>query len=151
MSPTGDSGREEKRDPYGLERFVRAQAGIYDRVLDELRAGTKRSHWMWFIFPQIKGLGMSEMSVRFAIDSLDEARAYLAHALLGQRLNECVETVLSVKHGTAEQIFGYPDDMKFRSSMTLFVKASEQGSAFERALARYFNGQQDEATLKQLA
>jgi uncharacterized protein (DUF1810 family) len=150
MSLTGTRGSEERRDPYDLDRFVRAQAGIYDRVLDELRAGSKRSHWMWFIFPQIKGLGMSEMSVRFAINSLDEARAYLAHPVLGQRLNECVETVFAVKHRTAEQIFGYPDDMKFRSSMTLFAKASEQGSAFERALVQYFNGQQDDATLKQL-
>ncbi|HEY9011419.1 MAG TPA: DUF1810 domain-containing protein, partial [Devosia sp.] len=107
---------EESHD---LERFVRAQAGIYDRVLGELRAGEKRSHWMWFIFPQIKGLGMSEMSVRFAIYSLDEAKAYLAHPVLGPRLQECVEAVLAVQGKGADRIFGYPDDMKFRSSMTL--------------------------------
>jgi uncharacterized protein (DUF1810 family) len=138
---------EESHD---LERFVRAQAGIYDRVLDELRAGEKRSHWMWFIFPQVKGLGMSEMSVRFAIYSLDEAKAYLAHPVLGPRLQECVEAVLAVQGRGADRIFGYPDDMKFRSSMTLFARASEAGSVFERALAQYFDGNEDEATLRQL-
>lgn len=137
-------------DSYNLERFVRAQAGIYDLALSELRAGEKRGHWMWFIFPQIKGLGMSEMSVYFAIYSLGEARAYLAHPVLGPRLQECVEAVLAAQVSGADVIFGYLDDMKFRSSMTLFARASEAGSVFERALVQYFDGIADEATLRQL-
>ena len=137
-------------DRYNLERFVRAQAGIYDRALTELGAGQKRSHWIWFIFPQIKGLGMSEMSVRFAIDSLDEATAYLEHEVLGPRLRKCTETVLALENTTVDEIFGYPDDLKFRSSMTLFAKASEEGSVFTQALKKYFNGVMDEATLRQL-
>ena len=137
-------------DRYNLERFVRAQAGIYDRALTELGAGQKRSHWIWFIFPQIKGLGMSEMSVRFAIDSLDEAKAYLEHDVLGSRLHKCTETVLALENTTVDEIFGYPDDLKFRSSMTLFAKASEEGSVFTQALKKYFNGVMDEATLRQL-
>ena len=137
-------------DRYNLERFVRAQAGIYDRALTELAAGRKSSHWMWFIFPQIKGLGMSEMSVRFAIDSLDEAKAYLEHEVLGPRLRRCAETVLALENTTVEEIFGYPDDLKFRSSITLFAKASQKGSVFAQALKKYFNGVMDEATLWQL-
>ena len=137
-------------ESYDLERFVRAQAGIYDLALSELRAGEKRGHWMWFIFPQIKGLGMSEMSVHFAIYSLDEAKAYLAHPVLGPRLQECVEAVLAAQVSGADVIFGYLDDMKFRSSMTLFARASEAGSVFERALVQYFDGNADEATLRQL-
>ena len=137
-------------DSYDLERFVRAQAGMYDRALAELKAGAKRSHWMWFIFPQIKGLGMSEMSVRFAIYSLDEAKAYLAHGVLGPRLHECTQAVLNVEGKSADDIFGYPDDLKFRSCMTLFARASEPDSIFERALHKCFNGQMDEATLRQL-
>ncbi|MDE1176935.1 MAG: DUF1810 domain-containing protein [Edaphobacter sp.] len=139
-----------ENNQYDLERFVRAQAGVYDRALAELRAGEKRSHWMWFVFPQIKGLGMSEMSVRFAIYSLDEAKAYLAHPVLGARLIECVEAVLAVRGKTADEIFGYPDDLKFRSSLTLFAKASGDGSVFERALDQYFDGAMDDATLRQL-
>jgi uncharacterized protein (DUF1810 family) len=135
---------------YDLERFVQAQAGVYERVLAELAAGSKRGHWMWFIFPQIQGLGMSEISVRFAIDSLEEAKAYLAHPVLGPRLRQCVETMLGVHNKTAEEVFGYPDDMKFRSSMTLFAKASETGSVFEQALERYFDGKMDGATLRRL-
>lgn len=139
-----------ENNQYDLERFVRAQAGVYDSALAELRAGEKRSHWMWFVFPQIKGLGMSEMSVRFAIYSLDEAKAYLAHPVLGARLIECVEAVLAVRGKTADEIFGYPDDLKFRSSLTLFAKASGDGSVFERALDQYFDGAMDDATLRQL-
>jgi len=138
------------KDRYDLERFVTAQAGIYERACAELRAGEKRSHWMWFIFPQIAGLGMSEMSVRFAISSLDEARAYLDHPLLGERLRECTEIVNALTHRTAEAIFGYPDDMKFRSSMTLFARAAEEGSVFQRALDIYFSGEMDAETLKRI-
>jgi uncharacterized protein (DUF1810 family) len=135
---------------FDLERFVRAQAGIYERVCAELRAGSKRSHWMWFIFPQIAGLGMSEMSVRFAISSLDEARAYLGHPLLGERLRECTEIVNALTNKTAENIFGYPDDMKFCSSMTLFSRAAEKDSLFQRALDKYFSGAMDAETLKRI-
>ena len=137
-------------NPSDLDRFVRAQAGIYQCALAELEAGAKRSHWMWFIFPQVKGLGMSEMSVRFAIDSLDEAKAYLAHEILGPRLKECTQAVLDLEGKCVEDIFGYPDDLKFGSNMTLFAKASEQDSIFERALKKYFKGKMDEATLRQL-
>ena len=137
-------------NPSDLDRFVRAQAGIYQCALAELEAGAKRSHWMWFIFPQVKGLGMSEMSVRFAIDSLDEAKAYLAHEILGPRLKECTQAVLDVECKNLAEIFGYPDDLKFGSSMTLFAKASEPGSIFERALQKFFHGHMDDATLRQL-
>ena len=135
---------------FNLERFVRAQAGIYEQVCAELRAGSKSTHWMWFIFPQIAGLGMSEMSVRFAIASLDEARAYLEHALLGVRLRECTGIVNGLTHKTAEEVFGYPDDIKFRSSMTLFAHAAEKDSLFQRALDKYFSGEMDAGTLKRI-
>jgi uncharacterized protein (DUF1810 family) len=139
---------EGREDRYDLERFVRAQEGVYDRACDELRAGSKRSHWMWFIFPQIRGLGASEMSVRFAISSLDEARAYLAHDVLGPRLREATAIVAALAGKTAEQIFGYPDDLKFHSSMTLFAKTAEKESIFEIVLGQYFAGQMDAETLK---
>ncbi len=137
-------------EPFDLQRFVEAQAPVFERVCAELEAGRKESHWMWFVFPQMKGLGMSEMSVRFAIYSLDEARAYLAHPVLGPRLRECVEAVMGVQGRGAERIFGYPDDMKFCSSMTLFARASEEGSVFASALERFFEGSEDEATVRQL-
>src|SRR5438105_3165014 len=117
-------------DRYDLERFVSAQEGVYERANAELRAGRKRTHWMWFIFPQIRGLGTSEMSARFAISSLDEARAYLAHEVLGPRLRESTEIVAAQTGKTADDIFGYPDDLKFHSSMTLFSSAAEEGSIF---------------------
>src|SRR5271165_7208327 len=109
-------------DPFNLQRFVEAQAPVYHEVCRELRAGRKESHWMWYVFPQIAGLGQSPTSVRFAISSLGEARAYLAHPVLGPRLRECAEFVLEVEGGTAREIFGSIDEVKFRSSMTLFVK-----------------------------
>ena len=111
-------------DRFDLQRFVEAQAGVYERVCAELRAGEKRSHWMWFIFPQIKGLGSSPMAVRFAISGLEEARAYLDHAVLGPRLRECTGIVVGVEKRAVGDIFGYPDDMKFHSSMTLFAKTA---------------------------
>jgi uncharacterized protein (DUF1810 family) len=132
-----------------LERFVEAQEGVYSRALAELRAGKKQSHWMWFIFPQIAGLGHSAMAQRYAIPSLDEARAYLAHPLLGTRLRECCEAVLAVEGKTAHQIFGSPDDMKFRSSLTLFDFASPEG-IFRDLLEKYYNGEADELTLQKL-
>ena len=109
-------------DPFDLQRFVEAQDRIYDTVVDELIAARKRSHWMWFIFPQLRGLGSSPTAVRFAISSADEARAYLAHELLGSRLRECARLVARIDGRSAEDIFGWPDDMKLRSSMTLFAQ-----------------------------
>ena len=138
-------------DTYDLDRFVAAQEGVYSRALAELRAGEKRSHWMWFVFPQIAGLGSSPMARRYAIASLDEARAYLGHPLLGQRLRACTEAVNAVSGRTASAIFGSPDDMKFRSSMTLFEAAAPGEPAFAEALARYFAGSPDPLTLRRLA
>jgi len=136
-------------DPYNLQRFLDAQERVYGTVLDELRAGHKRSHWMWFIFPQIHGLGHSVMAQRYEISSLDEARAYLAHPILGARLRECSRIVAGASGRTVEEIFGYPDDMKFRSSMTLFAQASP-GEVFDECLRIHFDGQPDPLTLSRL-
>jgi uncharacterized protein (DUF1810 family) len=138
------------RDPYNLERFVCAQDVIYPQVLSELRAGYKTSHWMWFIFPQIRGLGRSPVSLEYAISSLAEAAAYLQHPVLGPRLKECTRLVLDVEGRSAEEIFGSPDDMKFRSSMTLFAQASTNEDIFTRALRQYFRGAPDQLTLDRL-
>jgi uncharacterized protein (DUF1810 family) len=137
-------------DRYDLERFVEAQAGVYGQVCAELRAGRKRSHWMWFVFPQIRGLGSSPMAVRYAISSLEEARAYLAHEVLGARLRECTRIVLGVEGRMVEEIFGAPDDLKFHSSMTLFARAEEGGGVFGEALERYFGAEMDEGTLARI-
>lgn len=134
-------------DPFDLERFVQAQNGVYPTVLAELSAGRKRSHWMWYIFPQIAGLGLSAMSQRYAIGSGEEARAYLAHAVLGPRLIECTGLVLAVRDRTINAILGAPDDVKFRSSMTLFAAVSDN-PVFDQALARYFDGVRDPATME---
>ena len=136
------------QDPYDLERFVAAQAPVFDQALAELRAGAKRSHWMWFVFPQLRGLGSSPMASFYGLSSLDEARAYLAHPVLGPRLAQCVETVLGIEGRSVGEIFGTPDDMKFRSSMTLFARAAGRAdSVFARALARYCDGAEDARTL----
>lgn len=127
-----------------------AQQGIHERALAELRAGEKHSHWMWFVFPQIAGLGHSAMAQRYAIGSLDEARAYLAHDVLGPRLRDCTQAVLDVKGRDAHAIFGSPDDLKFRSSMTLFNRASPDG-LFQATLDRYFGSVPDVLTLQKLA
>lgn len=137
-------------DPYNLERFLLAQAPIYDQVLDELRAGTKMSHWMWFIFPQVRGLGRSPVSMEFAISGRGQAQAYVQHPVLGPRLKECTRLVLLVAGRSAEQIFGSPDDMKFRSCMTLFAHVSPDDDIFERALQKYFAGESDRLTLDHL-
>lgn len=137
-------------DPFDLQRFVDAQAPVYDAVVEELRDGCKRTHWMWFIFPQIRGLGSSPTARRFAIGSLAEATAYLAHPLLGARLRECSALVLCVSGRTLQQIFGPPDDLKFHSSMTLFAHATAQNGVFSDALQKYFAGAFDRATLAQL-
>jgi uncharacterized protein (DUF1810 family) len=131
---------------YDLDRFVREQQHVYHRVLDELRRGQKSGHWIWFIFPQIAGLGSSEMSLRFAIASLDEARAYLAHPVLGPRLLECAGIVLATRGKSAEQVLGPIDAMKLRSCMTLFRRAAPHEPVFTQVLDRYFGGVADEAT-----
>src|SRR5271165_4742450 len=134
-------------DPYDLNRFVLAQSRVYERVLSELRAGVKTSHWMWFIFPQIRGLGRSPTAMEYAISSLEEARAYLQHPVLGARLKECTRLVLLVDGMSVEKIFGSPDDMKFRSSMTLFSRVSDDDDIFQKALQKYFAGEADLLTL----
>ena len=133
-------------DGFDLGRFEAAQAPLIERVLGELRAGAKRSHWMWFVFPQLVGLGHSPMAQRYAISSLDEARVYMAHAVLGPRLIECTRLVNAVEGRSVRDIFGSPDDMKFRSSMTLFAKATPDETVFREALDRYFGGDEDPKT-----
>ena len=144
----------ETSDPYRLERFVAAQdeGGTYAQAVAELRAGAKASHWMWFVFPQIAGLGLSAVSRRFAISSLAEARAYLAHPVLGPRLRDCARIVAGTEGRTAERIFGPVDAMKLRSSMTLFAAAAgeDDQAVFRAVLAKYFDGETDKATLSRL-
>jgi uncharacterized protein (DUF1810 family) len=148
-------------DEYDLQRFVEAQAGVYDRACAELRAGKKRSHWMWFVFPQLRGLGSSEMAIRYGISGMEEAESYLKHSVLGSRLRECAGIVVGLQGEegggtTASEIFGYPDDLKFHSSMTLFAKAAlaaetlATGGVFQEAVERYFNGRMDKGTLDRL-
>jgi uncharacterized protein (DUF1810 family) len=134
-------------DAFGLQRFVAAQAPVYDRVRAELNNGRKQSHWMWFVFPQIAGLGHSAMAQRYAISSLDEAKAYLAHSVLGPRLRECTQLVVQVEGKSAHEILGSPDDMKFHSCMTLFARAAPQEGIFTDALEKYFGGAEDQATV----
>ncbi len=134
-------------DPYNLDRFVDAQDGSYARVRTELAAGRKTSHWMWFVFPQLAGLGRSPTAERYAISSLDEANAYVAHAVLGPRLKECAQLVNAIEGKSLREIFGAPDDLKFRSSMTLFAHAAPQEPMFRAALDRYCNGEEDPLTL----
>ncbi len=141
-------GSSDRSDSYGLSRFLNAQEGVYDRALDEVRSGLKRSHWMWYIFPQIDGLGFSSTTRHYAIKSLEEARQYLGHPVLGARLKESAEAVMSVQGKSASDIFGYPDDMKLQSSMTLFALVSEPGSVFERVLEKYYQGKRDARTLQ---
>ncbi|MDP3090446.1 MAG: DUF1810 domain-containing protein [Nitrospira sp.] len=138
-------------DVYNLHRFLNAQERVYDTVLAELRAGTKSSHWIWFIFPQIAGLGRSGTAQQFAITSLDEAKAYLQHPLLGFRLRECTQLILDVDGRSAEEIFGYPDLLKFRSCMTLFSTATTDNALFNAALLKHFHGKPDQSTLDILA
>lgn len=149
---TDDAGRVDglADDRFELERFVEAQKLTYARALAEIRAGRKESHWMWFIFPQFDGLGFSPMAERYAIKSLEEARAYLAHPTLGPRLVECVEAALGVEGRSARAIFGTPDDLKLRSCATLFAEVSPAGSGFERLLGKYYGGWRDVRTLRLL-
>jgi len=137
-------------DPFNLSRFVRAQEDDYQQALSEIRRGRKRTHWMWYIFPQVEGLGSSPTSREYSIKSLEEAKAYLEHAVLGPRLLECAEAVLQVEGRSVAEIFGFPDDLKLRSSMTLFKCASPPGSIFDRVLQKYFGDEPDAATLRLL-
>ena len=136
--------------PFDLRRFLDAQDPVFERVRSELLAGEKRSHWMWFIFPQISGLGNSETSRRFAISSRQEAVAFLQHPVLGARLRDCTRLVNAVNGRSAHQIFGSPDELKFHSSMTLFADAAEDDAVFQEALTKYFSGARDQATLSKL-
>ena len=134
-----------------LDRYIKAQAPVYARALAELKAGHKQSHWMWYVFPQIAGLGNSAMSHAYAIQSLQEAREYLAHPVLGARLRECCRTVMDLDGTTAHEIFRSPDDLKFRSCLTLFAHAAPDESLFDDLLVKYFGGKEDPATLEILA
>jgi uncharacterized protein (DUF1810 family) len=138
-------------DAFNLTRFICAQQPVIAEVLNELRAGRKASHWMWFVFPQIRGLGSSGLAQRYAIASRQEARAYHEHPVLGARLQQCTQLVLDIEDRSAEQIFGYPDDVKFRSCMTLFAQAAPQQSMYRAALQKYFAGEPDARSLEILA
>ena len=137
-------------DPHNLQRFVGAQAAVFEQVRSELREGYKRSHWMWFIFPQIQGLGHSPMAEKYAITSLEEAAAYLEHPVLGPRLRECTRLVTLVEGRSIREILGAPDDTKFRSCMTLFARATSDNQVFLTALEKYFDGKADALTIARL-
>ena len=138
-----------RQDPFDLQRFVEAQAPVFDQVLRELRAGSKRSHWMWFVFPQVQGLGHSAMARRYAISDVAEARAYLRHDVLGPRLRDSVEALLAHPDKSALQMLGHPDDVKLRSSLTLFAAIEPAESVFHQALEQFFDGRPDDRTLQQ--
>lgn len=144
------AGSNSGDDAYELARFVQAQEGVYPQALAELKSGRKRSHWMWFVFPQFQGLGSSSTSRRYAIKSLAEAQAYLAHPVLGPRLQASCEAVLAVRGRSVHDIFGSPDDMKLKSCATLFERVAPPASVFARLLDACFGGQRDEATLRLL-
>lgn len=145
IGPDGDP------DPHNLNRFLQAQHGVYEQAIAELRSGRKRTHWMWFVFPQIDGLGYSAMASTYAIRSLAEACAYLSHPVLGPRLVSCAEAILGVDHRSAHEILGSPDDLKLRSCATLFAQVSPSGSVFHRLLDKYYGGLPDAQTLRLLA
>jgi uncharacterized protein (DUF1810 family) len=147
----GKSLSTKQSDPFDLDRFVEAQAAVYATATGELRAGRKRTHWMWFVFPQLRGLGSSPTAARFGIASPDEARAYLAHDLLGPRLRECARLVTGIDGRSADEIFGWPDVMKLRSSMTLFAMVIDDNSDFVAVLDEFFDGQRDPATVSMLS
>src|ERR1700689_3631867 len=143
-------GAIETPDPFDLQRFVDAQRSVYAKVLLELRQGAKQSHWMWFVFPQLRGLGQSPMSQTYGIASKDGGRPYLAHPILGPRLIECTQLVLDANKALAGQIFPFPDDLKFRSSMTLFAEIAPDMDIFSAALRKYYGGEPDRETLRLL-
>jgi uncharacterized protein (DUF1810 family) len=138
-------------DQFDLQRFVDAQDPAYDTVLAELRGGAKRSHWIWFVFPQLRGLGRSPTAAHYGIASLDEARAYLAHDVLGPRLAECTRLVLAIDGRSVEDIFGWPDNLKVRSSMTLFAHATDDNADFRGVLDKFYGGEEDPATVERLS
>ena len=138
---------QSAKDSFDLARFVAAQDPLYDRVIAELQRGRKIGHWMWFIFPQIEGLGSSAISRQYAISGLEEAKGYLQHPVLGPRLRECTQLALAIEGSPIEEIFDYPDDLKFRSSMTLFARVADENEIFVAALEKYFDGEQDRLTL----
>jgi uncharacterized protein (DUF1810 family) len=140
-----------QHDPYNLERFVEAQDPVFEEVCSELRAGSKRSHWMWFVFPQMKGLGHSSMATYYGISGLQEAMEYLLHGILGPRLVECCELVNAIRGRPIEEVFGQLDSLKFHSSITLFAQAAPENQAFQAALEKYFEGKGDSATLRLLS
>jgi uncharacterized protein (DUF1810 family) len=148
MTSSGSSPRAD--DPFDLQRFLEAQEGDYERAFREIKSGRKVSHWMWYIFPQLDGLSFGSTSKHFAIKSLDEARAYLEHPVLGPRLLKCAEAAVSVEGKSAREIFGSPDDVKLRSSATLFAQVAAPRSVFHRLLDKFYNGEPDEKTLRLL-
>lgn len=152
VSITNEGGSDAfgHNDPFDLGRFESAQESVYDGALGELRIGRKRTHWMWYIFPQIDGLGQSSTSRYYAIKSIEEAQAYLEHPVLGKRLLECAEAVLAIEGRSVSEIFGYPDDLKLKSSMTLFACLSDPHGLFVQVLDKYFNGERDVRTLRLL-
>jgi uncharacterized protein (DUF1810 family) len=150
LDPMSDPAVSTTNDPYDLNRFVEAQEGDYAQALSEITAGRKRTHWMWYIFPQVAGLGTSSTARDYAIRDLAEAKAYLAHPLLGARLQACAEALLQVEGRSAGEIFGSPDDLKLRSCATLFARALPPGSVFERVLDRFYGGEPDPKTLELL-
>jgi uncharacterized protein (DUF1810 family) len=148
MTNSNESRRSD--DPYNLNRFVQAQEDDYEQALSEIRSGKKRTHWMWYIFPQIDGLAFSSTSKRYSIKSVEEAKAYLDHPILGPRLLECTEAVIYIEGRSATEIFGSPDDLKLRSCATLFAYVLPPGSVFDRLLNKYYRGGRDEKTLQLL-
>jgi uncharacterized protein (DUF1810 family) len=147
----GKSLHSNGADPFALRRFTDAQDRVYDTVLAELRAGAKRSHWIWFVFPQLRGLGHSATAVRCGISTIDEARAYLEHDVLGPRLRECARLVALIDGRSADEIFGWPDNLKVRSSMTLFARATDNNAEFRAVLDKFYNGEEDAATVELLS
>jgi uncharacterized protein (DUF1810 family) len=144
------SGPTSANDPYNLNRFLQAQENDYAQALSEIKNGQKRTHWMWYVFPQIDGLAFSSTSKYYSIKSVEEAKAYLDHPLLGPRLRECAEAAVGVEGRSARQIFGSPDDLKLRSSATLFASVSPSNSVFERLLEKYYEGERDDNTVRLL-
>jgi uncharacterized protein (DUF1810 family) len=148
------TGSADNRQPFDLQRFAEAQEPVYDTVLAELRAGRKRTHWIWFVFPQLRGLGQSPTAVHYGIASRAEAQAYLAHPVLGPRLRECTALVLAIDGRSAAEVFGSPDDVKLRSSMTLFARCSDEegdrGDAFRAVLDKFYGGEEDPVTVGRL-
>ena len=146
----GKSLSSNGADPFDLRRFADAQERVYETVLAELRAGAKRSHWIWFVFPQLRGLGHSATATRYGISSPGEARAYLAHDVLGPRLRECARLVARIDGRSADDIFGWPDNLKVRSSMTLFARTTDENADFRAVLDKFYNGEDDPATVELL-